>query len=89
MAESSRKALARFLSLLCLDRAVSHASLSDTSPALYSEVALASLIGAATTAHRLSLHALAVSSSPGWGRSLGPSQGKDMNALDPDSTGCG
>jgi drug/metabolite transporter (DMT)-like permease len=48
-----------FLSLLCLDRAVSHASLSDTSPALYSEVAFASLIGAATTAHRPSLHALA------------------------------
>jgi hypothetical protein len=40
-------------------RSVSHASLSDTSPALYSEVAFASLIGAATTAHRPSLHALA------------------------------
>jgi drug/metabolite transporter (DMT)-like permease len=48
-----------FLSLLCLDRAVSHASLSDTSHALYSEVAFASLIGAAAGAHRPSLHALA------------------------------
>jgi drug/metabolite transporter (DMT)-like permease len=48
-----------FVSLLCLDRAVSHASLSDTSPALYCEVAFASLLGAAASAHRPSLHALA------------------------------
>jgi drug/metabolite transporter (DMT)-like permease len=77
-----------FLSLLCLDRAVSHASLSDTSPALYSEVAFASLIGAATTAHRLSLHALAgivliaAAGAVAWAQPGG-------KPLDPDSTGCG
>jgi hypothetical protein len=72
-----------FLSrLLCLDRAVSHTSLSDTSPALYSEVAFASLIGAATTAHRLSLQALAgTSSSPRLGSSPGPSQGERLERI--------
>jgi drug/metabolite transporter (DMT)-like permease len=48
-----------FVSLLLLDRAVSYAPLSDTSPALYSQVAFASIVGMASSGHRPSLHALA------------------------------
>ena len=48
-----------FVSLLMLDRAVSHAPVCTTSPALYSQLAFAALIGIFASGHRPSLHTLA------------------------------
>ncbi len=48
-----------FVSLLLLDRAVSHAALSVTTPAMYLQVAFASMIGMVSSSHRPGLHVMA------------------------------